>query len=157
MMQFLENEIQQYNKLVWSTLLGFDIQPEPGTFDFSSEDMVTGSVQVTGKWNGVITLYLPSPLVNQITETMFSLEPGKASPETKKDAIGELINMVGGNIKSMLPQPSALSTPIFAMEGQSQQFPFTKRVTQCKFICNGSSFALSLYEQEPAKKNTISV
>jgi chemotaxis protein CheX len=157
MMQFLESEIQQYNKLVWSTLLGFDIQPESGTFEFSSENMVTGSVQVTGKWNGVITLYLPSPLVNQITETLFSLKSGEANPETKKDAIGELINMVGGNIKSMLPQPSALSTPIFAMEGQSQQFPFTQRVTQCKFTCNDSSFALSLYEQEPAEKNTISI
>ena len=119
--------------------------------------MVTGSVQVTGKWNGVITLYLSSSLVNQITETMFSLESGEADAETKKDAIGELINMVGGNIKSMLPQPSALSTPIFAMEGQSQQFPFTKRVTQCKFTCNCSSFALSLYEQEPAEKKTTSV
>lgn len=155
-MQFLESEIQQYNKLVWSTLLGFDIQPEPGTFDFSPEDMVTGSVQVTGKWNGVITLYVPSPLVNEITETMFSLKPGEANPETKKDAIGELINMVGGNIKSMLPQPSVLSTPIFAMEGQSQQFPFTKKVTQCKFTYQDSSFALTLYEQEPAEKKTVS-
>ncbi|MFT4578638.1 MAG: chemotaxis protein CheX [Nitrospinales bacterium] len=156
MMQFLESEIQQYNKMVWATLLGFEIQPEPGTFDYSSKDMVTGSVQVTGKWNGVITLYLPSTLVNHITETMFSLESGEASPETKKDAIGELINMVGGNIKSMLPQPSTLSIPIFSMEGQSQQFPFTKKVTQCKFTCNGSSFALSLYEQEPAEKKTVS-
>jgi chemotaxis protein CheX len=157
MMQFLESEIQKYNKLVWSTLLGFDIQPDSGTFDLSSTDMVTGSVQVTGKWNGVITLYLPSSLVNQITETLFSLDPGEANAETKKDAIGELINMVGGNIKSMLPQPSALSTPIFAMEGQSQQFPFTKKVTQCKFTCNDNSFALSLYEQEPAEEKTTSV
>ena len=67
-MQFLESEIQQYNKLVWSTLLGFDIQPESGTFDFSSEDMITGSVQITGKWNGVITLYLPSTLARILHE-----------------------------------------------------------------------------------------
>ena len=98
-MQFLESEIQKYNKLVWSTLLGFDIEPESGTYNFSSEDTVTGSVQVTGKWNGVISLYLPSALVARITETMFSLNSGDSSPETKKDAIGELINMIGGNIK----------------------------------------------------------
>ncbi len=146
-MQFLESEIQKYNKLVWSTLLGFEIQPDSGTYNFSSEDTVTGSVQVTGKWNGVISLYLPSALVERITETMFSLNSGEASPETKKDAIGELINMIGGNIKSMLPQPSSLSTPIFSMEGQSQQFPYTKRITACKFVCNGNPFMLSLYEQ----------
>jgi len=153
-MQFLESEIQQYNKLVWSTLLGFDIQPKSGTFNISSENTITGSVQISGKWNGVISLYLPSSLVARITETMFSLESGQATLETKKDAIGEMINMIGGNIKSMLPQPSSLSTPIFSMEGQSQQFPFTKQVTQCKFVCNGDPFALSLYEQvkDPLEK-----
>ena len=147
-MQFLENEIQQYSKMVWSTLLGLEIEPEAGPFNLSSEEMVTGSVQVTGKWNGVISLYLPSPLVARVTETMFSLNSGQATPETKKDAIGEIINMIGGNIKALLPQPSSLSTPVFSMEGQSQQFPFTKKVTQCKFVCNGNPFALSLYEQE---------
>lgn len=146
-MQFLENEIKKYNKLVWSTLLDFEIEPKSGAFDFSSNDTVTGSVQITGKWNGVISLYLPSPLVNKITETMFSLDSGEATTETKKDAIGEMINMIGGNLKSMLPQPSSLSTPIFSMEGQKQEFPFTKKVTQCQFNCNGNSFALSLYEQ----------
>lgn len=153
-MQFLESEIQQYNKLVWSTLLGFDIQPKSGSFNISSENTITGSVQISGKWNGVISLYLPSDLVSRITETMFSLESGQATLETKKDAIGEMINMIGGNIKSMLPQPSTLSTPIFSMEGESQQFPFTKRVTQCEFICKGNPFALSLYEQvkDPLEK-----
>lgn len=54
-------------------------------------DTVTGSVQITGKWTGAIVLSLPSSLVNALTETMFSLEPGKASIEDKKDAVGELI------------------------------------------------------------------
>ncbi len=153
-MQFLESEIEQYNKLVWATLLGFDIQPEPGSFNLPSGEIVTGSVQVTGKWNGVISLYLSSPLVARVTEKMFSLDSGQSTPDTKKDAIGEMINMIGGNIKSMLPQPSSLSTPVFAMEGQSQQFPFTKKVTQCKFVCDGDPFVLSLHEQvqDPLEK-----
>lgn len=153
-MQFLESEIKQYNKMVWSTLLGFDITPEPGPFNLPSEEIITGSVQVSGEWNGVISLYLTPSLVARVTETMFSLDSGQATLETKKDAIGEMINMIGGNIKSMLPQPSSLSTPIFSMEGQSQQFPFTKKVTQCKFLCNGDPFALSLYEQikDPLEK-----
>ena len=153
-MQFLQNEIEQYNKLVWSTLLGLEVQPETGSFNLPIQELVTGSVQITGKWNGVISLYLPSSLVARITEKMFSLDSGQATTETKKDAIGEMINMIGGNIKSVLPQPSALSTPVFSMEGQSQQFPFTKKVTQCKFVCNGDPFALSLYEQleDPLEK-----
>ena len=153
-MQFLKSEIQQYNKMVWTTLLGFDIKPQPGPFDISPEKIVTGSVQVTGKWNGVISIYLPPSLVSRVTETMFSLNSGEATLETQKDAVGELINMIGGNIKAMLPHPCTLSTPIYSIEGQSQQFPFTKKVAECKFVCHGDSFALSVYEQEkePSEK-----
>ena len=34
---------------------------------------------------------------------------------------------------------------------------FYKKVTQCKFICKASYFALSLHEQEATGKKTISV
>lgn len=146
-MQFLENEVHEYSKMVWSTLLGFEIEPKPGVFGFSP-DTITGSIQINGNWNGIISIYLPSSLANLITETMFSLNSGEASAETKKDAVGEVINMIGGNIKSILPQPSYLSIPIFSMEGQSQEFPFTKEVTHCQFAYNGNPFALSIYEQK---------
>lgn len=146
-MQFLEKEIQEYTQLVCSTLLGFEVQVLPGSFEASPTDTVTGSVQVTGKWNGAIMLSLPSTLVDTLTEVLFSLEPGKASIEDKKDAVGELINMIGGNIKALLPQPSVLSVPLLAMAGHSLYFPSTKMVTHCQFESQGNPFALSLYEQ----------
>jgi hypothetical protein len=34
--------------------------------------------------------------------------------------------MVAGKIKTMLPKPSALSTPIFEMKRKSLQFPLKK-------------------------------
>ena len=146
-MQFLEKEIQQYTHLVCSILLDFEIHPLPGTFEQSSTDTISGSVQITGKWNGAIMLSLPSALVNTLTEKMFSLEPGKASVEDKKDAIGEMVNMIGGNIKALLPDPSTLSTPLLAFEGHSLQFPSTKVVTHCHFECQGKPFAISLFER----------
>lgn len=154
-MQFLEKEIQEYTQMVCSTLLGFEVQPLPGTYQLPMTETVSSSVQVTGKWNGAIILSMPSPLVNTLTEVMFSCEPGKASIEDKMDAVGELINMIGGNIKALLPEPSALSVPLLALEGHSLYFPSTKLVTHCQFECNGKSFALSLYEQvdSPYKRN----
>ena len=145
-MQFLEKEIQQYTQLVCSTLLGLEVQPSPLPYE-ASTDTVTGSVQITGKWNGAILLSLPASLVNTLTETLFALEPGKASIEDKKDAVGELINMIGGNIKALLPEPSVLSVPLLALEGHKLYFPSTKMVTHCPFECQGKTFALSLYER----------
>ena len=146
-MQFLEKEIQQYTQLVCSTLLGVEVQPLPGHYETSPTDTFTGSVQITGKWNGALLLSLPSSLVNTLTETLFSLELGKASQEDRKDAVGELINMIGGNIKALLPQPSTLSVPLLGVEGHELYFPSTEMVTHCQFACQEKSFALTLYEQ----------
>jgi len=143
--QFLEKEIQEYTQLICSTLLGFEVQPLPGSYAASPTQ--TASVQVTGKWNGAIVLSLPPTLVDTLTETLFSLESGKASIEDKKDAVGELINMIGGNIKALLPAPCVLSVPLLALEGHTMQFPSTEMVTHCQFDCHGKPFALSLFEQ----------
>jgi chemotaxis protein CheX len=155
--QFLEKEIQQYTQLVCTTLLGYEVIPSPGSYDIYSGDTVSGSVQITGKWHGAILLSIPSTLVNTLTETLFSLKPGEACIEDKKDAVGELINMIGGNIKALLPQPSVLSTPLLALEGHQLYFPSTKMVTHCKFECTGNPFALSLFEQveSPFKRRKI--
>ena len=152
-MQFLEKEIQQYTQLVCSTLLGFEVQPLPGNYKTSPTDTFTGSVQITGKWNGALLLSLPSSLVNTLTETLFSLEPGKASTEDRKDAVGELINMIGGNIKALLPQPCTLSVPLLGEEGHDLYFPCTEIVTHCQFECQGKTFALSLYEEVKTSKS----
>ena len=153
-MKFLEKEIQEYTQLVCSTILGIEAQPLAENYEASS-DTFKGSVQITGKWNGALLLCLPSSLVNKLTETLFSLEPGKASAEDKKDAVGELINMIGGNLKALLPEPCTLSVPLLGIEGQDLYFPYTKRVTHCLFECQGKPFSLSLYEEiETSKKDS---
>jgi chemotaxis protein CheX len=148
LMQFLEKEIQEYTQLVCSTALGLKVLPLPGVHEVSPTDTASGSIQISGEWNGAIMLSMPSSLVNTLTETLFSLATGKATSEDRKDAIGELINMVGGNIKALLPEPSVLSTPIVALEGNSPpHFPATKMKTHCQFECQGKRFGLSLFEQ----------
>jgi chemotaxis protein CheX len=144
-MQFLEKEIQQYTQLVCSTLLGFEVHPSH--IPYEATNTITGSVQITGEWNGALMLSLPTSLVDTLTETLFSLEPGTASIEDKKDAVGELINMIGGNVKALLPEPSVLSVPILALEGNNLYFPSTKMVTHCQFECQGKPFTLTLYER----------
>ncbi len=148
LMQFLEKEIQQYTQLVCSTALGLEVQTLPGVHEVSPTDTASGSIQISGEWNGAIMLSMPTILVNTLTETLFSLAPGKASSEDKKDAVGELINMIGGNIKALLPEPSVLSTPLVALEGNNPpHFPATKMKTHCQFECQGKYFGLSLFEQ----------
>ena len=42
---------------------------------------------------------------------MFDVEIEEVSPADVLDAVGELVNIVGGNLKGMLPSPTGLSLP----------------------------------------------
>ena len=78
---------------------------------------------------------------------MFHLEEQSAGPEDLQDALGELTNMTGGNIKSLLPEPCRLSLPTVAVTNQSFRIPGSDLVTQVAFKCNGHIFQVSLLKR----------
>ena len=71
---------------------------------------VIGSIGVAGFLSGSISLFLPKQLARRAGAAMLMLDEGTVmSDEELVDAIGELVNMVGGNIKTELFQ----KTPLF--------------------------------------------
>jgi chemotaxis protein CheX len=72
-------------------------------------DVLRATVSVEGAWNGRITVLLEQVTAAEVAEAMLGAPP--EAPEDVADAIGELVNVVGGNVKSLMPSPSALSLP----------------------------------------------
>ena len=72
---------------------------------------VAACVRITGGWHGAVVLSCGRDLAVAITEAMFAMDPGTTSAEELDDAMGEMANMIGGNIKGLLPGPSQLSLP----------------------------------------------
>ncbi|MGE3174353.1 MAG: response regulator [Planctomycetota bacterium] len=71
---------------------------------------VIGSLGVAGFLSGSISVFLPRTLAQTVAVTMLMLEPDtEMANEELVDAIGELTNMIGGNIKTELFQ----KTPLF--------------------------------------------
>ena len=95
---------------VWSTLLGLDLAPHSDLPVPPS--LITGCVQITGSWEGAVLLSVSDTFGRLATEAMFGTDD--VSADDVIDAVGELTNMVGGNIKSLLPAPSQLSVPSVA-------------------------------------------
>jgi len=71
---------------------------------------VASSVRIEGPETAVVEVKLPLPLANQLAETNLG-EGSSGSPELIRDLAGELANMIGGNVKGLLPAPSTLSIP----------------------------------------------
>lgn len=71
---------------------------------------VHATVEVTGAWSGRVSLALSAEAAALATRTMLGA-PEVAAADVA-DAVGELANMVGGNVKSLVPAPSTLGLPV---------------------------------------------
>jgi chemotaxis protein CheX len=69
------------------------------------------------------------------------------------DAIGEVANMAGGNVKALLPGPSVLSLPEVAGEGAASVATGGRPVSRLAFAIDGSPLVVTVVEdpgQDPA-------
>lgn len=78
---------------------------------------IVSTVEITGAWNGTVCLSCSVVAGRHAASAMFDMEDSELSPAEISDAVGELVNMVGGNIKSLLPGPTQLSLPTVHSEG----------------------------------------
>src|SRR5208337_3507809 len=79
--------------------------------DFSAIGALTVCVKITGAWDGEVRLYCSEPLAQSIAAAIFQVEANHAANDEILDALSELIHIVGGNLKALLPQPVTLSLP----------------------------------------------
>lgn len=99
---------------VWGSFLSMDLVPAEPHEDAFPGESVTGCVHVAGAWGGSVLVEATAAHAAAAAEAMFAADPGSLSWDEVSDALGELTNMVGGNIKGLLPAPSTLSIPSVA-------------------------------------------
>ena len=120
------DQIHEIAQEVWESFLSLSLLPHPLADEAPAltGPTITGCVHVSGEWSGSVFLECESATAVGAAEAMFAAEPGGLSPDEVSDALGELTNMVGGNIKSLLPAPSRLSVPSIAQgENYSVRVP----------------------------------
>ncbi|WP_148615840.1 chemotaxis protein CheX [Nocardioides rubriscoriae] len=112
-------DVQAVVDEVWTTFLGGEplvpVAPDfdpAGTFPGSRWD---AAVTVSGAWHGLIVVSVNDAVAHAVTQAMLGLDDGDtAAHEDVVDALGELVNVIGGNIKSLMDGPSKLSLPLVA-------------------------------------------
>src|SRR3990170_726977 len=113
-MDFSQSEVQQLAADVWASALGLEVHPSGRRVTRGTPDFLTACVQITGAWQGAVVLLCSKELARRAATIMFGVGPQTVTIEHTHDALGELTNMIGGNIKALLPQPAYLSMPALA-------------------------------------------
>lgn len=104
-----------------SAMLDADLEPLEGRAISPEDPRLLGCVQIVGAWTGAVVLECSPGFATQAACRLLELAPEQVADADLRDAVAELANIVGGNLKSLLPGPSYLSLPAVAC---GQDFTF---------------------------------
>ena len=134
---------------VWGTYLGapdelVDCPLDGGTGSVPASELVTASVSVAGVWAGHIVVTTTWQAALAIAGAMFQMPPTEITNADVTDAVGEVVNVVGGNVKSSVPDPSTLSLPLVARNA-TLFWPDAERIVDADFCWNGEPVNVSVW------------
>ena len=109
-----EEQIVEIAGSVWSSILGMTLR-EVATSPDDGGQPATATVHISGTWNGSVILSCSRALVRRAAAAMFEIGEDDLEDGEVADAFGELVNIIGGNLKSLLPEPSQLSLPTVSL------------------------------------------
>ena len=76
------------------------------------DDALSAWVEIVGPWNGAVVLTCGRATAEELSRCLLAEHaPPVLDKEDVDDALGELANVVGGNVKAVLPGPSVLGLP----------------------------------------------
>jgi chemotaxis protein CheX len=151
-MEINPSEILQLAATIWEATLGLCIEPDVSGSFGNRPRSTAACIHITGAWNGALLLDCPVELARRAASIMFDTEPSKATVADLQDAVAELVNMLGGNFKALLPETCYLSLPAVVEGGDySARVPGSKLLGRVAFICDGNAVSIAILEKMEAK------
>lgn len=102
-METLPDKITATVQEVFSTMIMMEVAPEtPTTGDINPLlESVSGLIGLAGTHRGMLAIHLPAQLAKEVTGNFLGMTVESIDDDVR-DAIGELANILGGNIKTHL-------------------------------------------------------
>ncbi len=103
-------EIQQVAELVFGTMLDAPLVPAYTQVP-PPENILTAAIYFAGTWRGAVLLECTQTSAALIANRLMGIDPQDQADDDIRDSLNEIINMIGGNLKAVLPHGVALSMP----------------------------------------------
>lgn len=145
------SDLAEIVQSVFSTMVNLEINP---CFDTWSPDRnrITSTVHLAGDWNGVILLECERRQACAFSARFLSIDAPQAVDDTVRDVLGELANMIGGNLKCVIGRGMTLSMPSVVDGGDYRmRFCRAELMVECAFDSVEGIFWVSILT-EPEKQ-----
>ena len=97
-------------KSIFTTMLDLPIDQSEVPWRLGG-DRLTSTVYLEGDWNGAVSLECTSKQACHFAGQFLSTDPPETVDDDVRDVLGELANMIGGNVKSAIATGVRLSMP----------------------------------------------
>lgn len=142
--ELLLSEIAPIVSSVFETML--DLEVVPAAIAWSpAPDRVIASVQLAGAWNGAVQFECDGRQACRFAARFLKSHLESDEANMAHDVLGELINIIGGNLKCALASGLSLSTPSVtdhAAGGTREDGP--ERKHSVAFDCSEGTFWIGL-------------
>ncbi len=115
-------EIEQIVQSIFSSMLNIELVRLDDELPASdSPPRILATVHISGQWMGSVVLAFSIDTARAAANAMLGIPEADVNDADLQDVAAELANMVGGNLKSVLPAPSTLSLPTVVTGGDFDQ------------------------------------
>jgi len=122
---------------VFETMLRYEIREFPANYEARST-IVTSAVFFAGAWKGAVIVECSDAQARFFTGRLMGIPQPAHMNDNVRDAMGELVNMIGGNLKSVLPIGVSLSMPS-VLEGADYAYKICGSNENSRFSFCGDS------------------
>jgi chemotaxis protein CheX len=146
--KILEDSLWELVESIWSVLFSQPVIRAHKTDSAQELSGMTACVQISGAFCGVVTLSMTDEYARSAAATMLAKPNGSLTAADIDDAVGEICNILGGGVKSLLPAPSTLSLPHVERKQTTANGNAAGRLTaHISFQCAGEPFEVRVIEE----------
>lgn len=146
-----DEQIDETVRSIWQSVFGTTLERVPDPPDRVGLG-VTGFVTMDGAFDGAVLVQCTHELAQSLTTAMFgsAQTPDRADVQ---DAIGELANMIAGNLKPLLPGPSGIGLPVVAFGSDYDvQILRTEPVGTVSFHTGGQPILITVVQRSDVEQ-----
>lgn len=142
-------DVMQITELVLGTMLEMGSHADSDNSLLKGRlEAITGCVHISGEWQGAVVVQGTPEFGRIVAQRFLQLPAEEVSEVDVMESAAELTNMIGGNIKGLVPGPSTLSIP-FVTIGSDFNFrlPGTRESAHVVANCEGHPLRITLCER----------
>lgn len=143
-----EGDLGEMVEQVWVSYLDPEgVSPLVRNGEIKQPSEVHSTVSITGSWHGHLVYASSQHAARKAAAAFLAMEPDEVGLEDISDVLGELANIVGGNVKAMLPAGCFLSLPTVVLAPDTASYyPAAERISGLYGTWDGEPVSISMWQ-----------